>query len=130
RMAAGPSGPPGATSSRPGRWRSIDSQGRPTEMNPEPTTIVVAGAPVSAPQQAVVESPPLGVGPSTILLLAAWVGLVMGWLDLGLMLVHRRVDGDFLRLGEHFVWIIPAGVALLVMAPGTMLALIAGLRRR
>src|SRR5262245_34770043 len=65
-----------------------------------------------------------------ILVLAAWIGLVAGWLDLGLMVVHRRVDGDFTRLGEQFVWIIPAGVALVVMAPGTMLALIAGLRRR
>src|SRR5262249_59369734 len=69
--------------------------------------------------------------PATILLLATWVGLVAGWLDLGLMVVNRRlIHGDFYRLGEHFVWLIPLGVAMLVLVPGVMLAMVARLRRR
>ncbi|HZW29940.1 MAG TPA: sulfatase [Isosphaeraceae bacterium] len=87
-------------------------------------------APESLPHEGAATSPPLGVGPATVLLLAAWVGLIAGGLDLGLMVVHRLVDGDFYRLGEHFVWIIPIGVAAVVMVPATMLALSAGLRRR
>jgi arylsulfatase A-like enzyme len=68
--------------------------------------------------------------PATILLLATWVGLVAGWLDLGLMVVNRRlIHGDFYRLGEHFVWLIPLGVAVLMLVPGMVLALIARWRR-
>ncbi len=69
-------------------------------------------------------------GPATILLLAAWIGLVAGWLDLAMMVVKTRlIDGDFYRLGEHFAWLIPAGVAVLVLSPGILLAPIARLRR-
>ena len=36
-----------------------------------------------------------------ILLLATWVGLVAGWLDLGLMVVNTRlIHRDSYRLGE------------------------------
>src|SRR5262249_47550629 len=85
---------------------------------------------VSTPHEAAEGSPPIGIGPAMVLVLAAWVGLIAGWLDLGLMVVHRLIDGDFTRLGEHFVWLIPIGVAMVVMAPAAMLALVAGLRRR
>jgi hypothetical protein len=64
-----------------------------------------------------------------ILLLALWLGLIAGFLDLGLVIVRRRIDGEFYRLGGHFVWIIPACVAALMLVPGTMLALVARLRR-
>jgi arylsulfatase A-like enzyme len=67
-----------------------------------------------------------GGGPATILLWAAWIGLLASFLDLGLMIANRLIDGDFYRLGEHFRWIIPAGVTVLVLLPGTMLALLAG----
>ena len=99
-------------------------------MNPEPTTIGSAGAPVSAPHEAAEGSQPIGIGPAMIFVLAAWIGLVAGWLDLGLMVVHRRVDGDFYRLGEHFVWLIPIGVAIVVVSSAAMLALIVRLRGR
>src|SRR5207244_1623088 len=57
-------------------------------------------------------------------------GLVAGWLDLGLMVVERRlIHGGFYRLGEHYVWLIPLGVAVLMLVPGMVIALIAGLRR-
>jgi arylsulfatase A-like enzyme len=71
-----------------------------------------------------------GLQPATILLLSTWIGLVAGWLDLGLMVVNRRlIHGDFYRLGEHFVWLTPLGVAVMVLVPGMVLALIARLRR-
>ena len=68
--------------------------------------------------------------PATILLVAIWIGLTAGFLDLGLMILKKRLTGDaFYRLGDHFRWIIPAGVGVLVLLPGTALALIACLRR-
>src|SRR4051794_7797614 len=75
-------------------------------------------------------SPSVGASPVKILLLATWVGLVAGWLDLGLMVVERRlIHGDFYRLGGHFVWLIPLGVAVLMLVPGMLIALVARLRR-
>src|SRR5579883_1386070 len=74
--------------------------------------------------------PVVGASPTPTLRLAAGIGLVAGWLDLGMMVVKKRlIDGDFYRLGEHFVWLIPTGVAVLVLLPGIVLALIARLRR-
>ena len=75
-----------------------------------------------------------GTAPATILLVAAWIGLLAGFLDLGhvgiLILKHRLIDGDKLvRLGGHFGWIIPAGVSALVLLPGSVLAFIALIRR-
>jgi arylsulfatase A-like enzyme len=75
-------------------------------------------------------SRPTGASPATVLLLATWVGLVAGWLDLGAMVVNRRlIHGDFDRLGEHFPWLTPLGVSALVLSPGMVLALIARFRR-
>jgi arylsulfatase A-like enzyme len=83
------------------------------------------------PEIATEGSQPAGIGPATIWLLAVWIGLAAGFLDLGLMVVKKRlIDGDFYRLGEHFGWIIPAGVVVVVLLPGTVLALITWLRRR
>jgi arylsulfatase A-like enzyme len=75
--------------------------------------------------------PPIaGASPVTALWLATGIGLVAGWLDLGMLVVKKRlIDGDFYRLGEQFVWLIPAGVAVLVLLPGMVLALFARLRR-
>ena len=69
--------------------------------------------------------------PATILLLAIWIGLTAGFLDLG-GLVFRKclIDGEFYRLGHGFPWIIPTAVATLVLVPGVALALVARLRRR
>src|SRR5262249_46666679 len=73
---------------------------------------------------------PRGVSPATILPLAAWIGLIAGSFDLGLMAASRLIDGDLYRLGEHFVWMIPLGVAAMVSLPAAMLALLARLMRR
>jgi arylsulfatase A-like enzyme len=70
------------------------------------------------------------LGPAMVLLVGTWIGLLAGFLDLGLMILKRRlISEDFYRLGEHFVWIIPLGVAALVLMPGLVLALLAWLRR-
>ena len=69
---------------------------------------------------------PVGAGPGTVLLLAVWIGLIAGFLDLGLMVVNKRlIDRDFYRLGGDFAWIIPAGVTILVLVPAIVIALIA-----
>ena len=53
-----------------------------------------------------------------------------GFLDLGLMILKKRlIDHDFYRLGDDFRWIIPAGVAALLLLPGVAIALSVRLRR-
>jgi arylsulfatase A-like enzyme len=92
--------------------------------------ITTTDTPAPIVQAADEGSQPVGVSPAMVLLLAAWVGLAAGWVDLGLMAVNRRlIHGDFYRLGEHFVWLIPLGVAVLVVVPGMVLALVAWSRR-
>jgi arylsulfatase A-like enzyme len=64
-----------------------------------------------------------------VLVLAAWVGLIAGFLDIGLLVVNKRlIVHDFYRLGADFIWIIPAGVTILVLVPGLVIALVAGAR--
>jgi arylsulfatase A-like enzyme len=76
-------------------------------------------------------SRPIGAPPATVLLLAVGIGLAAGFLDLGLMVVKKRaIDRDFYRLGGDFWWIIPLGVAALLLLPGVSLALAARRRRR
>ena len=91
--------------------------------------IATAGVPKSTVHEARAESHPVRAGTTTILVLAAWIGLIAGFLDLGLMVIKRRViEGDFYRLGGDFAWIIPVGVALLVFVPAILLCLIAPIR--
>jgi hypothetical protein len=82
----------------------------------------------------VAEAPPgmprAGAGPGTVLLLGLWIGLVAGFLDLGLLIVNKHlINRDFYRLGGDFTWIIPTGVTILVLAPAIVIALIARIRR-
>jgi arylsulfatase A-like enzyme len=77
------------------------------------------------------ESRSSGIAPATTLLVATWIGLTAGFLDLGLMVLRKRMTDDaFYRLGDHFRWAIPTAVGVLVLSPGMAMALIAGLRRR
>ena len=70
------------------------------------------------------------VGPAVIVLVAAWIGLLAGFLDLGLMIFRTRATGqEFYRLSDQFRWIIPAAVCGLVLLPGTVLAFLNWLRR-
>jgi arylsulfatase A-like enzyme len=64
-----------------------------------------------------------------VLLLALWIGLVAGFLDLGLLILNKHlINRDFYRLGGDFTWIIPAGATILVMVPAVVVALIARIR--
>jgi arylsulfatase A-like enzyme len=64
-----------------------------------------------------------------IVRLALWIGLIAGYLDLGLLIVNKRlINPDFYRLGGDFPWIIPTGVTILVLIPALVLALIARMR--
>jgi arylsulfatase A-like enzyme len=92
--------------------------------------ISTANPPHSSAPLAANDRRPERPSPWTLLLVSAWVGLTAGFLDLGFMIVKRRlIDGEeFDRLGEGFPWIIPLGVAALVLLPGVMLALVARLR--
>src|SRR6516165_6534443 len=68
--------------------------------------------------------------PGTVLLIALWIGLVGGFLDLGVFILKQRLSGDrFFRLGDHFFWLIPAGDTVLIMVSGLFLA-VAGLMWR
>src|SRR5262245_52566191 len=90
---------------------------------------VTGGVFRSTVRAAALQSHPARVTTVTILVLAAWIGLTAGFLDLGLMVIRRRViDGDFYRLGVDFAWIIPSGVTVLVLAPAIVLSLIACVR--
>jgi arylsulfatase A-like enzyme len=76
------------------------------------------------------KSTSMRTAPATILLVALWIGLVAGFLDLGLMVLKNRLTHDaFYRLGEHFAWIIPAAVAVLILLPGAALGVLACLNR-
>ena len=71
-------------------------------------------------------TPAVCAGPGMVLLLAVWIGLIAGFLDLGLIVVKKRlIDRDFFRLGGDFTWIIPTGVTILVLIPAIVLASIA-----
>ena len=66
----------------------------------------------------------------TILLVAAWIGLLAGFIDLGLLVLMRKwIQGDFIRNGGHFTWLIPLAVTTLVFVPAISLVLIGRLRR-
>jgi arylsulfatase A-like enzyme len=97
-------------------------------MNLQPA-IATAGLPKSTLRDPAEETQPVRVGAATILMLAAWIGLIAGFLDLGLMAIKRRViEGDFYRLGGDFAWIIPVAATLLVLVPAIVLCLIAQIR--
>jgi arylsulfatase A-like enzyme len=82
-------------------------------------------------REAAMESHPARVRAAALLVLAAWIGLIAGFLDLGLLVVNRRlIKGDFYRLGGDFTWIIPAGVTVLVLVPALVLVMIARMRGR
>ncbi len=68
--------------------------------------------------------------PTTVLLLAVWIGLAAGLVDLGFLVFKKRwIDHEyFYRLGGGFPWIIPAGVVALVLPAGAALAVVARLR--
>ncbi len=58
-----------------------------------------------------------------ILLITSWIGLVGGFVDLGVFVLKQHLAGDrFFRLGDHFFWLIPAGDTVLIVACGLLFA--------
>jgi arylsulfatase A-like enzyme len=102
------------------------------QQDSEPLTTLVVG---HSELDGAKVTPAVRMTPATIVLVASWIGLVAGFLDLGqvvlLILKNRLIDGQALyRLGRDFLWIIPTGVWVLVFLPGLMLALIGALGRK
>jgi len=98
-----------------------------------PMDLVRENATEGVPVAMVCDAPPgphtVAVTTVTILLAAVWVGLIAGFLDVGLLVIHKRlIEGDFYRLGGDFVWLIPVGVTALVLVPAIVLILIGRLR--
>jgi arylsulfatase A-like enzyme len=74
---------------------------------------------------------PERLGPAAVLLLALWIGLLAGFVDLVILIIRKNASGHgFYRLGNGFPWIVPSGVAAIVTAAGAVVALFAWLRRR
>ncbi|MHC5537896.1 sulfatase-like hydrolase/transferase, partial [Singulisphaera rosea] len=72
-----------------------------------------------------------GLDAPTILWFASWFGLAAGFLDLASTILQNcLIHGEFYRLGHGFPWVIPFGVASMVMVPGLLLALVAATRPR
>ena len=93
--------------------------------------MVTPMAPESAATGAAEEKSTSFSSPARILLLALWIGLTAGFLDLGLMLVKNRLIGEsFYHLGIHFRWVIPAAVGAMLLLPGAALAFVACFRQR
>ncbi len=93
----------------------------------------IATAEASRPEarQAREGRPAVGMKPAAVLLMAIGIGLAAGFLDLAVFIGRVGVlGGEFYNLSQDFVWMVPAGVAILAILPGTILALIAHLRRR
>ncbi len=97
----------------------------------DPHTIATAQlASLSTSREPVQPTRSFATQPTAILIAAIAIGLTAGFLDLGLMLLKKHWTGDvFSRFGEHYFWLIPAGVGAIVMVPGLTLAMVARLRR-
>jgi arylsulfatase A-like enzyme len=73
---------------------------------------------------------PPRTGWAATVLLSLWIGLLAGFVDLGLVVLKNRFNGDgFYHLSDHFRWLIPASCGILMLLPGAALALIAWIRR-
>ena len=76
-------------------------------MSIRPGTVPDEGLPRTA-GEAETRSRSQGPTAATVLLLAIWIGLTAGFIDLGLLLIRKRlIEGDAIRLGEGFPWLIP-----------------------
>jgi arylsulfatase A-like enzyme len=71
---------------------------------------------------------PLRAG--SALMLTAWFGLVVGYLDLGMIFVKRDVfhASMYYEQGRHFHWVVPLSNLVVLMLPGLLLAAVCGLR--
>jgi arylsulfatase A-like enzyme len=61
--------------------------------------------------------------PRSSLLLAAWIGLLGGYVDLAAMIIRRTIFGHFYLQGREFYWTVPIASLVLVMVPGALTAI-------
>jgi arylsulfatase A-like enzyme len=71
---------------------------------------------------------PVTLSPRAALFLAAWSGIVGGYIDLGMIFVHRHLfhASLYYEQGNQFRWTVPAANLALLIVPGL---LVAGLNR-
>src|SRR3954447_13840204 len=67
---------------------------------------------------------PSFLSPRSALVLAAWFGLVGGYLDLGMIVLKRDVFHATLyyEQGRHFRWVVPVATLAVMMVPGLLVA--------
>src|SRR5262245_47500855 len=80
------------------------------------------GDPAASPPAA---PAPVLLGPSGILVLAVWFGVLTGLGEVAVVLVRIYGFGGFVREFPHLVWMAPVADVLLMAAPGLLLALAA-----
>jgi arylsulfatase A-like enzyme len=61
-------------------------------------------------------------GPVTLLLRAAWVGLVVGLLEVGILAARQLLFDEVIHAGRDFVWMTPLAEVLLFVVVGAVLA--------
>jgi arylsulfatase A-like enzyme len=68
--------------------------------------------------------------PRAALVLAAWFGLVAGYLDLGMIFLKRDLLHAMLyyEQGRHFRWGVPLASLAIMMVPGLLVAVLNGIR--
>src|SRR5438270_7723116 len=68
--------------------------------------------------------------PLRALVMAAWFGIVGGYLDLAVIFVKRDLfhASLYYELGKDFRWVVPVANLAVMMVPGVILALICWLR--
>ena len=67
------------------------------------------------------------VGAGTVLAIGTWIGLVVGFCDVGLLVLNKKfILKDFYRLSGDFPWIVILAVTVLVLAPALVIALARG----
>mgnify|MGYP001051937360 CR=1 FL=1 len=86
----------------------------------------------AAPATTAIRPSPPRLSPSTAILLAVWVGLVAGYLDLGAITLKRfaiNKEGSY-RTARDFPWTVPTGHVVLALAPAAALAFVSWRRPR
>ena len=82
----------------------------------------------SAEKEHPCESTDAFLAPRSAVWLAAWFGLVGGYVDLILMILRRKIFGYYYLQGREFYWTVPLAGLALVMVPGLLTALVNRLR--
>jgi len=73
-----------------------------------------------------------GPGPVTVLVLAAWCGLVSGLFEVGITVVRKQMldRNHFYWISRHFIWLTPLANLVIFLAMGAVLSLLVLCGRR